>query len=222
MLALLRPEINMKNIRLVLFDLDGTLVDTSDIVYKSFNHIFRKYGHKEINHTTFFKVFGKRPEQVFNELGYAFVDAKKAAQDFFDYQLANFQEIKVFPFATETLLYLKLKGFKIGIYTNANRNKAEKIVNENLKMKISDLDILVTGEDVINPKPHPEGILRAMQQLNIRSNETTYVGDSEADIAAARSAGVIAILVTQNEDKSYVVTKPDIKISFLRELQSIL
>ncbi|MFO0704241.1 MAG: HAD-IA family hydrolase [Patescibacteria group bacterium] len=64
------------------------------------------------------------------------------------------------------------------------------------------MDVLISGEDVTNPKPNPEGILTAMNRLKVSPNETAYIGDSEADMGAARSANVTAILVTQKEDKS--------------------
>jgi phosphoglycolate phosphatase/pyrophosphatase PpaX len=54
-------------------------------------------------------------------------------------------------------------------------------------------DVVITGDDVTHPKPHPEGILLAMEQLRAKASDTIYVGDSDADILAGRAAGLLTV-----------------------------
>lgn len=86
---------------------------------------------------------------------------------------------------------LKNSGFKLGIVTNAKREYSEIWMRHR---EVSDLfDVVVTSEDVSQPKPSPEMVLKACKKLGLKPSETYYLGDSEADIIAAKEAGCIPI-----------------------------
>jgi phosphoglycolate phosphatase/pyrophosphatase PpaX len=61
-------------------------------------------------------------------------------------------------------------------------------------------EVLVTGDDVIDPKPHPEGVFKALTLLNVQKEDAIFIGDSEADIVAGLQAGVVTIGVQWLED----------------------
>lgn len=83
---------------------------------------------------------------------------------------------------------LRNAGFQLGIVTGKGSRSAEISLRE---WKLDGyFDIVITGDDVTDPKPHPEGILLAMQKLGADPRETIYVGDSDADVIAGRAAGL--------------------------------
>jgi pyrophosphatase PpaX len=61
-------------------------------------------------------------------------------------------------------------------------------------------DVIITGDDVTNPKPHPEGIFKALSLLGVRNNEVMYIGDSDADIQAGSEANVHTVGVRWLQD----------------------
>jgi pyrophosphatase PpaX len=91
----------------------------------------------------------------------------------------------------DLLQYLKKDGFLLGIVTG----KAERSLYISLEMlEMNDLfDVIVTGDDVKMPKPHPEGINKALKQLKINSSEAIFLGDSDADIKAGINANVYTL-----------------------------
>lgn len=72
-------------------------------------------------------------------------------------------------------------------------------------------DVIITGDDVSNPKPHPEGVHKALKQLGVKSTEAVYLGDSNADILAGKQAGVFTIGVNwlSNYQTPEFEVKPD-------------
>lgn len=91
----------------------------------------------------------------------------------------------------ELLYHLKRSGYKLGIV----RGKARRSLDISLKyLNMNNLfDVIITGDDVNTPKPHPEGINKALAQLNINKNEAVFLGDSDADILAGIQANVHTI-----------------------------
>lgn len=91
----------------------------------------------------------------------------------------------------ELLAYLKEKGFLLAIVTG----KAQRSLDISLDvLEMNGLfDAIITGDDVSIPKPHPEGVNKALEQLNVTSNDAIFVGDSDADITAGLDAGVYTV-----------------------------
>lgn len=89
------------------------------------------------------------------------------------------------------LLQLKREGYKLGIVTGKAR-RSLLISLECLNMR-DIFDVIITGDDVDTPKPHPEGVNKALEHLNIKNTEAVFLGDSEADILAGKQAKVHTI-----------------------------
>lgn len=212
----------MKNYSLVLFDIDGTLVNTSSVVFESFNYIFKKYNQPEVSFDHFITFFGRHPKKVFQELKYDIPNPDKAAVEFFDYQLENGDRMQLYPHVFDTLQKLLLIGKKVGIYTNANRKKTMTILEKVIKITPTNYCIIVTGDDVANPKPHPEGLLKCASEMKTSLTDAIYVGDSIADILAAQAAPMDSLLLTNGEDKSYIQVKPTYTVKYLDGLFDIL
>ncbi len=86
---------------------------------------------------------------------------------------------------------LSTQGYKLGIVTGKAR-RSLLISLDHLKM--NDLfDAIITGDDVIDPKPHPEGLKKALAYLNVDHTDAMFIGDSEADILAGKQANVHTI-----------------------------
>ncbi len=92
---------------------------------------------------------------------------------------------------SDLLLLLKRDGYKLGIVTG----KASRSLLISLEfLNMNDLfDVIITGDDVDIPKPHPEGVNKALEQLSIKNTEAVFIGDSEADILAGKQANVHTI-----------------------------
>ncbi|HJV17604.1 MAG TPA: HAD family hydrolase, partial [Bacillales bacterium] len=86
---------------------------------------------------------------------------------------------------------LKNDGYKLGIVTG----KARRSLDLSLKrLEMTHFfDVIITGDDVESPKPHPEGINKALEQLNVSNNEAIFIGDSDADILAGKQANIHTI-----------------------------
>lgn len=174
-------------IQTVLFDFDGTLVDTNELIYQSFIHTFKTYGYsfskEEILsfngpplHDTFYSI---NPEL-----------AEEMIETYRKHNHENHEKyIKLFPNVIETLEKLKENDVKIGIVTAKLREGV------NLGMEITNLtpyiDTVVAIDDVEKPKPHPEPIFRALESLRAEREASIMVGDNYHDIEAGNRAGVI-------------------------------
>jgi HAD superfamily hydrolase (TIGR01549 family) len=88
----------------------------------------------------------------------------------------------------ELLAFLKRKGVKLAVFTGKGRRTAMVTLE---KLAIKDFfDVIVSGNDVVHHKPHPEGILRVLDILAVDANEALMVGDSLSDVSASKAAGV--------------------------------
>ena len=95
---------------------------------------------------------------------------------------------RLYPDALSTLRWLKSRGIRVGILSTKYRRR---IVDFFRDKDVSGLiDLIIGGEDVARAKPHPEGLFKAMQCLNVEPSDVLYVGDSVVDARTAENAGV--------------------------------
>lgn len=101
--------------------------------------------------------------------------------------------------AIECLLNLKRHGFKIGFVTNATRLMMNKFLQMFGLYGIA--DVAISADDVSKPKPHPMGILKVFNQLNIEPEDALFIGDSTTDMLTGKSAGVPSVGVLSGVGK---------------------
>jgi beta-phosphoglucomutase len=176
-----------------LFDLDGVLVDTSELQYLTTKEsIFKisnfnvecEYIDKILKSTiTTIKKLEKLNDMNIitkNQIQEIYELKKKKADEYFLKLKNDIDKIKLFE-------YLKQKNCKIGVVTNGNRNSA-KIILKGLGLYHL-IDVLITNDDVINSKPHPEPYLKAIDFLNAKLNECIIFEDSEVGLLSAKQSG---------------------------------
>ena len=177
----------------ILFDFDGTLVNTNDVILASWQHTYRHYlGHEmPVDHIT--SCFGE-PLLLTMEREFPGVDPQESADVYRQFQLENADKlVTIFPGIKELLADLKAAGYVLGIVTSRTRESALRYMDMfGITSYFSDL---VTCDDTTVHKPNPEPILLAMSKLGASAEESIMIGDSPFDIKCANNAGVDSVTV---------------------------
>jgi len=183
----------MTKINTILFDFDGTVMDTNDVILQSWQHTFRTFEGKERPEEEIVKTFG---EPLFITMGKVLpqIKVEDGVAIYRGYHYDNFQDlIEVFPGIIALLRSLKEKGYKLGLVTSrlleTTRLGLEKYEMEKY------FDAIVTFEDTDKHKPDPDPVNVALSKLDSKPDETIMLGDSMFDILCARNAGVKSVLV---------------------------
>ena len=182
----------------VLFDLDGTLLDSKELIYRSFVHTFEKfYPNHELSDAELDSFFGPPLNVTFAK----YTNDSKQIEEMIDYYRqynleAHDELVNLFPGVKETIKYLSKHNYKLGVISA----KKSDLVNHALEIfKINEyFDIVIGQDEVKNPKPNPEGILLATRKL--KSNRAVYVGDSVSDIEAGKNAKIKTCAIAYKKD----------------------
>ncbi len=208
-------------IKTILFDFDGTLVNTNEIIKLTLNEISIKYAGRELAEKDFDDMLGKPlKDQMAQIYGLNGHELESKYPEF----LALYRELynsrredltKEFVGIREMLEALQSKGFSMGIVsskgTGGIRHGLEKF---GLSKYFS---LVLSKYDVENSKPNPEGLLKAMKALDSNTGNTIFVGDSRHDLLAAKNAGVPFVLVAwtiagyaklKAMDPEYIIERP--------------
>ena len=169
----------------ILFDLDGTLVDTNELIIDSFKYTFEVLKKETPSREEIISCFG---EPIYESMGKYFDDVEEAVRTYREYNLKYHDErISYFKGAKELLSILKNRGYKLAIVTSKNRSTALRALE--ILGLYDYFDAFVTSDDVNTHKPDPEPVLKACKLLNLSPKETIMVGDSIYDIISGRNAG---------------------------------
>ncbi len=205
----------------VLFDFDGTLMDSEPAIISSFMHVFEIYATpEEFTDERKTEVLGP-PLDVEMRKFFPNEDVNEVLEEYRRFQEQHLHELmKPMKGAVELLTWLKKEGYPVGIVTIRHSKSLERILREfGLEHYF---EVLVTGDDHVKSKPAPDGILYAMEQLGC--SESIYVGDSISDLLAGRNAGstVIAALTKIEKEQSLIDFGPDHAVYDLGEIKQIL
>ena len=201
-----------------LFDADGTLFDTVDLICTCFQYVAKKYAGKVIERNIIINGIGlPLKSQLITHLGPE-LDHDHILDDYLQYQLSIMEEsISPFPHVIETLAILKKAGKKLAIVTSRRRFSLEKILQSTDTARY--FDILVTPEDTIKYKPDAEPALKAMSLLNAEKSSTVFAGDALYDICSGASAGIDTIFVNwSHAARSSLPVAPTWAIDSFKEL----
>lgn len=209
-------------IECVLFDLDGTIVNTNELIISSFMHALKENNLPPLTREQIIPHMGTTLQQqmsVFSGL----VDTSVLELSYRAYNNAHHDElIGSFPHVNETMDELVRRGMKLGIVTTKIRPTTLKALEMFDLLKY--METIVTVTDVVHPKPHAEPVLTAIRSLNVDPLKTLMVGDSVVDIQSAQAAGVRVAAVAWSLKGEETLRKydPDYIIHDMTDLLTIV
>ncbi|NLY70500.1 MAG: HAD-IA family hydrolase [Clostridiales bacterium] len=183
----------MAKINTVIFDFDGTIMNTNDVVIKSWQHTFRTIEGKERPVESIIATFGE-PLYVTMEKMFPEIPVEEAVEIYRSYLRENFNEmIEPFPGMVELVQKVKEMDYKTGLVTSRVGDTTRQGLE---KFGLAPyIDCLVTCDDTDKHKPHPEPLNIALNKLCSRNSESIMLGDTMFDILCAKNAGVKSVLV---------------------------
>ncbi len=193
----------MHNFDGIIFDVDGTLTSSNDLIFESFRYISQKYFNKNLTNEEIMSLFGPTEDVILKEWsGNKFETVRN---DYYNFYSNNHHMAELYPGIKEILSFVKSKKVLLAVFTGKGREAALITL---IKLEVFDFfDLIITGDDVIEHKPSAEGINKFLDKFNLSREKVLMIGDAPSDIKAARSAGVkIASVVWDNYVKNEVLT----------------
>ena len=192
-MKLLKKEedtVQKKEVKAILFDMDGVLVDSFDVWFNVVNDTLKFFGRKESTLQQFKQEFGHSVE-IDMETHYKGLKKNNILKTYGTFFKKRINGVKLMPQAKTTLAKIKTKKIKIALITNSTR-KITDMTLEKLKLK-KYFDAVVTMDEVKHGKPAPDMVLSACKMLKVKKENVILVGDSINDILASRNAGIISV-----------------------------
>lgn len=177
----------MANITTLLFDFDGTLLDTNELIIQTFQTVLDANYPGKFNRDTILPFLGPTLKETFDSIDP--VKSEEHMQAYREWNLTNHDNLaKEFDGVAHTLTKLKENGMKMAIVSTKRNNMIWKGLD---LISIGHLfDTVVGLDDVRNAKPDPEPILLALKRLNSSPEEALMIGDNFHDILGGKNAGV--------------------------------
>ncbi len=200
----------------VLFDLDGTLIDSIELIMNAARHAFATRNGPTPTDDEFMSGIGQPLLTQFGPYVQSPAEMEHLITEYRTYQLANHDRLTtLYDGVAEVVQTLRTHGHRLGIVTS----KMDAIARRSLRHVglEDDFDVVVGCDATQRHKPHPEPVSFALERLGSTSDEAVFIGDSPFDILAGNGAGVRTIAVTWGAfsrdtltaaDPSYVVERP--------------
>ena len=199
----------------LLFDWDGTLVDSAHLGLVAFEKTFHELG-VPFAHSVYEATYSPNWYSTYEALGLP-KEHWKVADEIWIRHYGE-QSAPLIEGVGETLLSLHSKGYQLGVVTSGSRSRVCREVEQSV---LSDVfAVMICNEDIVNKKPHPEGLDRAIRSMDVDPSQCAYVGDAPEDIEMGRRGNVMTIGVRSAYPSSARVlsAKPDLYLQRLVEL----
>ena len=173
----------------VLFDLDGTLIDSVRLILDSYHHTLSAHGLPPRTDEEWLRGVGTPLRVQFAEWQHDPATLEAMIATYREYNLKHHDSmVTVYPGVVDALRAIRQAGVATGLVTSKNRQGALRGLAL-VKLEAM-MDVLVCADEVTNPKPHPEPVEKALALLQADPATTVYVGDSIHDMRSGRAAGV--------------------------------
>jgi HAD superfamily hydrolase (TIGR01549 family) len=172
----------------VLFDFDGTLIDTWRLYLESFRRSLEPHFQRRLTDPEILQYQPIAERRLLHDI----VEPRQF-MDYFTSFLSHYRSLHethcdgLYRGASDLLNGLRTEGYKIGIVTGKSRDAWDVTC---LHSKIEPFDVVITDDDVIHPKPHPEGLIAALHVMDVEPSHAIYIGDSLLDCRAAHAAKI--------------------------------
>ncbi|MBM3248249.1 MAG: HAD family hydrolase [Candidatus Omnitrophica bacterium] len=212
----------LKNIKLVIFDLDGTIVDAYDAIIDSFNYMMKRLRLPAVDPLAIRRAVGWGDKMLLSP--FMKKDILNKALDIYrpHHKVSLLRKSHLIYGAKGVLMYLKAKGYKLAVASNRPR-EFSKILIRHLKID-SFFDFMLCGDQLKKGKPDPEIIMKIMDFFSVSKSQTVYIGDMIVDVQAAKRARVksVAVLTGSSSQEEIQNEKPNYIFKDVRNLKNIL
>lgn len=178
-------------LRAVVFDFDGTLVDSLPLVLRAITHAIEPFGPRPT--MEIFAKLGGPPERFLQDLVGDVRHVPAAMQRMGDYHSRNQHLIRPFDGVDVVLPRLRAAGIRLALWTGRDRGSTEILLGEH--RLAGHFEAVVCGDDLPTHKPDPAGLQEILQRLALSPAEVMMVGDADVDVLGAAGCGVPALLI---------------------------
>lgn len=207
-------------IQAVLFDVDGTLLDTTEFIYGGFDHTLAAHGHTPVERARYARVMGKPLDVCYVELA-PDGDPALLCETHRTWQAGNLHLSVAYPEADAVLRTLRDAGLRLAAITSRSRRTSVHTLE--LAGLTGYLDLVLSAEDATAIKPDPAPLRLALERLGVAPAAAVMVGDTDADILAGRAAGTRTVGVTYGfHGEAIHDAHPDATIDRLADLPAML
>lgn len=181
----------------MVFDLDGTLVDSMPLVLRAFAHALEPF-RPDLGVDGIFQRLGGPPARMMLELTGNEAHAAEALRRLESFGFENGALVQPFPGAIDLLETLRAQGLALAIWTGRDRMTTEAILSAHGMARL--FKAVVCGDDLPTHKPHPAGMETILRQLGVAPDAALYAGDADADVSGGADAGVNTVLISHGRE----------------------
>lgn len=206
-------------IKAVLFDFDGTLLNTNDLIFASYSYAFKTVMGRDITDDEIHSLYGKPLYSSLAVYGEYQDDLYRVYRQF---NTENHDKlVKFFDKASEGVIKLKERGYKLAVVTSKRLDTLKRGIH---LLGLDDcFDVLITPDDTDKHKPDPTPVLTACERLGVGAEESIMVGDSIFDLQCGRSAGTkLAAVKYSTTFDALLEYKPEYVVDTLEELANMI
>lgn len=179
------------NPRLVVFDLDGTLLDSLTLVLQAIEHALKPYGSRPTR--DIFAHLGGPPDRFLPLLLGDAGNLGEALERMESYHQANMHLIRPFDGAARLLERLRSAGRPMAVWTGRDRASASTLLRDHGMAHW--FDTVICGDDLPSHKPDPAGLMEILRRMRVGATETLFVGDADVDVLGGAACGVRTLLI---------------------------
>jgi phosphoglycolate phosphatase len=226
------PFLNKKlKVEAVLFDLDGTLIDSAPIYYQIIDIVFERLGVPPVSRKTLQEAMDDGdfdwdyvlPDPMKSRKEELIAEARTIIDDIAPPMFRR--QIKLIPGAAETCKKIAAQGMKIGLVTSTPTDYISVKLTPLREAGVENLlQVIITADDVVNKKPHAEPLIKGSKDLSVAIEHCVYVGDTRVDIRAGNAAGMktVGVLTGFDDFKALKRENPDAIIDSIAQLDETI
>jgi pyrophosphatase PpaX len=185
----------MPTYQTILFDLDGTLIDSVDLIVDSYLHTVAVHGLPALTRQDILAGMGRPLRSIFGEWTSDPATMERWIATYREYNLTHHDaRVTAYPGVVDMVRRIRTAGHRTALVTSKNRYGAERGLA--LIGLLESFEVIVGADDVTHPKPHAEPVEQALARLGVTTAGCLFVGDSHHDVFSGRAAGVGTVGVT--------------------------
>ncbi len=209
----------MNRIKLAIFDLDGTLIDSLEDLTDATNFMLSGMGKENMNGEQVKKLVGQGARRLVERAipGVSTDDLERALGYFISYNDEHIvDKTRLYPDVQGTLMSLRESGCRLAVISNKNSALCRKVINA---LGVEDFFEAVMGADTMPfRKPSPEPVLKLLRDFGVNAENAVIVGDSINDVAAGKAAGILTVGCTYGYGELSEVEGADYVVEAFQEI----